>query len=152
MGGWTNPAEWERQLNGADCRVCRSRQDAIAELATAWVLVGPDDPIRGYVCLVFSRHAIELHDLTEAEGSGFMRDIRRLSAAIAEIVQPVKMNYEIHGNSAAHLHVHFFPRYVGDQFEGGPINPNAAVRPAYAPGEFEAFRARLRATLRSSAA
>ena len=54
--------------------------------------------------------------------------------AVVAIVQPVKMNYEIHGNTAPHLHVHFFPRYVGDQFEGGPINPRAAKRPAYAPG------------------
>jgi diadenosine tetraphosphate (Ap4A) HIT family hydrolase len=108
--------------------------------------------VHGYVCLVFGRHAVELHDLTEAEGAGFMRDVRRVSAAVAAIVQPVKMNYEIHGNTAPHLHVHFFPRYVGDQFEGGPINPRAAKRPAYAPGEFERFRSRLHAALESSAA
>jgi len=117
-----------------DCAVCRSKPDAIAQLETSWVLVGPDDPIRGYVCLVFGRHAVELHDLTEAEG--------------AAIVQPVKMNYEIHGNTAPHLHVHFFPRYVGDQFEGGPINPGAAKRPAYAPGEFARFTERHQAALR----
>jgi diadenosine tetraphosphate (Ap4A) HIT family hydrolase len=116
------------------------------------VLIGRDDPVAGYVCLVFGRHAVELHDLTEAEGTAFMRDLRRVSAAVARIVQPVKMNYEIHGNTAPHLHVHFFPRRVGDQFEGGPINPRAAKRPAYAPGEFEGFRERLQAALASSAA
>ena len=152
MKSSTDSAEWERQRSGADCRVCRSRQDAIAELEASWVLIGPDDPMRGYACLVFARHAIELHDLTEAEGSAFMRDIRRVSAAIAKIVQPVKMNYEVHGNTAPHLHVHFFPRHVGDQFEGAPINPKAAVRPAYPAGEFERFRERLRVALGSSAA
>jgi len=130
-----------------DCAVCRSKPDAIAPLETSWVLVGPGDPVRGYACLVFGRHAVELHDLTEAEGSAFMRDMRRVAAVVMAIVQPVKMNYEIHGNTAPHLHVHFFPRYVGDQFEGGPINPRAAKRPAYAPGEFERFRARLQAAL-----
>lgn len=105
--------------------------------------------MRGYVCLVFGRHAIELHDLTPAEGNAFMEDIRRVSAAVADIVQPVKMNYEIHGNTAPHLHVHFFPRFAGDQFEGAPIDPKTALRPAYAPGEFESFRPRSRSAGRS---
>src|SRR5205814_6125669 len=118
----------------------------------SWVLIGPDDPVRGYACLVFGRHAIELHDLTEAEGTALMRDIRKLSAAVARIMKPMKMNYEVHGNTAPHLHVHFFPRYRGDQFAGGPINARAAKRPAYAPGEFELFKKRLQHELVSSAA
>ena len=115
MNGWSDLAEWERQRGGADCRVCRSKPDAVAHLEASWVLIGPDDPMRGYVCLVFGRHAIELHDVTEAEGTALMRDIRRVSAAVAAIMEPVKMNYEVHGNTAPHLHVHFFPRYRGDQ-------------------------------------
>lgn len=152
MSGWTDLPEWERERSGADCRVCRSKPDAVAQLEASWVLIGPDDPMRGYVCLTFGRHVIELHDLTEAEGTALMRDIRRVSAAVAAIKEPVKMNCEIHGNTAPHLHVHFFPRYIGDQFEGGPINPRAARRPAYPPGEFEAFRKRLKAALQSSEA
>ena len=69
----------------------------------------------------------------------------------ASWVQPMKMNYEVHGNTAPHLHVHFFPRYRGDQFEGGPINPRAALRPVYGPGEFEHFRERLKSELTSRA-
>jgi hypothetical protein len=33
-----------------------------------------------------------------------------------------KMNYEIHGNTIPHLHMHLFPRFDGDPFEGGPID------------------------------
>ena len=147
MSAWTNPVQWEAQRSGADCLVCRSKPDAIVELETSWVLIGPEDPVRGYACLVFARHAVELHDLSGAEGAAFMRDLRRVSAAVATITQPIKMNYEVHGNTAPHLHVHFFPRYPGDQFEGEPINPRTAKRPAYAPGEFERFRESLRAAL-----
>ena len=152
MSGQTDRAEWEGHKRGVACKVCLSKPDAIAQLESSWVLIGPNDPMRGYVCLVFGRHAIELHDLTEAEGAAFMRDIRRVSAAVAAIVKPVKMNYEVHGNTAPHLHVHFFPRYVGDQFEGVPIDARAAKRPAYAAGQFELFRERLQHELRSSAA
>ena len=148
MSGWANSVEWEEQRSGRDCRVCLSSRDALVHLPASWVLIGPDDPVIGYVCLVFGRHAIELHDLTDPEGAAFMKDIRTVSAAIAAIVRPVKMNYEVHGNTAPHLHVHFFPRYKGDQFEGGPINPRIAARPAYEPGAFERFRDELSAMLR----
>ena len=152
MSGWTNPVQWEAQRSGADCRVCRSKPDAIMQLETSWVLVSPDDPVRGYACLVFARHAVELHELSESEGAAFMRDLRRLSGAVAATCQPVKMNYEVHGNTAPHLHVHVFPRYRGDQFEGGPIDPRLAKRPVYAAGEFERFRERLEAALSARAA
>jgi diadenosine tetraphosphate (Ap4A) HIT family hydrolase len=131
---------------------CVSARRAVAELEASWVLIGPDDPLRGYVCLVFGRHAVDLHDLTDAEGAALMRDIRKVSAAVTRIVNPVKMNYEVHGNTAPHLHIHFFPRHRGDQFEGGPINPRVAKRPAYPPGEFERFRERLKRELESRAA
>ena len=152
MSGWTDVAEWEKQRRGMDCKVCRSRSDALTHLEASWVLIGPQDPLRGYVCLVFGRHVIELHEMTDAEGGALMRDIRKVSGAVDRIMMPVKMNYEVHGNTAPHLHVHFFPRYRGDQFEGGPIDPRVAKRPAYGPGEFERFRERLRNELASRAA
>jgi len=152
MSGWIDVAEWEQQRGGAGCRVCLSKADAIAQLEASWALIGPEDPVRGYVRLVFGRHAVELHDLTDPEGAALMRDIRNVSARVTRITNPVKMNYEVHGNTAPHLHVHFFPRYRGDQFEGGPINPRVAKRPAYPPGEFERFRERLKSELATRAA
>lgn len=103
--------------------------------------------MRGYACLVFRRHAVELHELSESEGAAFMRDIRRLSAAVQGVTGAVKLNYEVHGNSLPHLHMHVFPRYPGDPFEGGPINPKAVRQPVYAPGEITGIRARLLAAL-----
>ena len=97
-------------------------------------------PVPGYVCLVSRTHAVELHDLPEATALAFMRDARKVSMAIASVTGAIKMNYEIHGNSIPHLHMHFFPRFRGDPFEGRPINPRLVVQPVYAPGEFERTR------------
>ena len=83
---------------------------------------------------------MELHDLPEEAALSFMRDARRVSAAVAAVTNAVKLNYEIHGNSLPHLHMHFFPRYRGDQFEGQPINPKLVIQPVYAPGEFQRVR------------
>ncbi len=66
-----------------------------------------------------------------------MRDGRRVSAALTASTETVKLNYEIHGNTLPHLHMHFFPRYRGDQFEGHPINPNVVTQPVYVSGEFK---------------
>jgi SAM-dependent methyltransferase len=40
---------------------------------------------------------------------------------------PDKLNYEIHGNTIPHLHLHLFPRRPGDRFEGIPIDGREAI-------------------------
>jgi diadenosine tetraphosphate (Ap4A) HIT family hydrolase len=97
-------------------------------------------PVRGYACLVLQTHAVELHELPDAVAVAFMRDARSVSRALAAVTGAVKLNYEVHGNSIPHLHMHFFPRYRGDQFEGRPINPREVAQPVYAPGEFLRLR------------
>jgi diadenosine tetraphosphate (Ap4A) HIT family hydrolase len=108
-------------------------------------------PVRGYACLVSQTHAVELHDLPAAVAEAFMRDAQRVSRALAVATAAVKLNYEIHGNSVPHLHMHFFPRYRGDQFEGQPINPKLVARPVYAAGEFLRMRHAFLAALDSAA-
>ena len=97
-------------------------------------------PVRGYVCLVSRTHAVELHDLPSGLAAGFMRDAQRVSKSLGAATGAVKLNYEIHGNSLPHLHMHFFPRYRGDLFEGKPIDPKSVSGPVYAGGEFQKIR------------
>ena len=108
--------------------------------------------MRGYACVVSRRHAVELHDLSVPEGAAFMRDLQRTSAAVAVATGAVKLNYEIHGNTLPHLHLHVFPRYPGDPFEGRPIDPRTVNGAVYAPGEFADVRERVRAALAGDAA
>jgi diadenosine tetraphosphate (Ap4A) HIT family hydrolase len=137
----------------AACPICRQSEplDVVAKLEASWVTMQEAAPVPGYVCLVSHTHAVDLHDLPEPAASAFMRDARRVSRAVASATGAVKMNYEIHGNSIPHLHIHFFPRYRGDRFEGQPINPKLVVQPVYAAGEFEKVRAAFLAALAASA-
>jgi diadenosine tetraphosphate (Ap4A) HIT family hydrolase len=64
----------------------------------------------------------------------------------------VKLNYEIHGNTLPHLHMHFFPRYAGDQFEGRAIEPARVRQQVYAVGQFAELRGRLLQELGASVA
>jgi diadenosine tetraphosphate (Ap4A) HIT family hydrolase len=150
MAKWSNPADWQSLLSGATCPICVQGKPLgiIAELETAYLTSGDDTGIRGYCCLMHKRHVVELHDLSPAEGAAFMRDIQIVSAALARFTQCVKLNYEIHGNTIPHLHVHFFPRYVGDPFEDRPIDPKRVRgRSIYALGEFDRFAAAMRTGL-----
>jgi diadenosine tetraphosphate (Ap4A) HIT family hydrolase len=126
--------------------------DVVAKLEASWVTMQEAAPVPGYVCLVSQTHVVDLHDLPTAIACAFMRDARRVSMAVARVTGAVKINYEIHGNSIPHLHMHYFPRYRGDQFEGQPINPRLVVQPVYAPGQFERMRDAFVATLASNAA
>jgi diadenosine tetraphosphate (Ap4A) HIT family hydrolase len=65
---------------------------------------------------------VELHDLGDAEAFSLMGDMRRVSRALKDVTGAVKINVDIHGNTLPHLHAHFFPRYVGDPYEDGPID------------------------------
>lgn len=131
------------------CVICQKGKpdDVVAELDSSWVTMDETAPLRGYACLVFRRHAVELHDLNESEGAAFMRDIRRLSVAVKRVSGAVKLNYEVHGNTIEHLHMHFYPRYPNDAFQGGPIDPKAVTEPVYEAGEIAGFRIRLRQAL-----
>jgi len=103
--------------------------------------------MRGYCCLVLKRHAVELYDLNADEASALMDDIQRVAQALQMITGAVKLNYEIHGNTIPHLHVHLFPRYKGDPFENRPIDPRLIQESPYKEGEFEGFLHLLQARL-----
>jgi diadenosine tetraphosphate (Ap4A) HIT family hydrolase len=146
MSAWTNPEVWRQRLDSKTCPVCLRGKppDIISELDASYLLAGEDSPMRGYCFLLLKRHAVELYELSAEESAAFMRDIQRVSRAVHELTGAVKLNYEIHGNTIPHLHLHLFPRYAGDVFEGQPINPRLIQTPVYAPGEFAEFARRLR--------
>ncbi|MDP8913916.1 MAG: HIT family protein, partial [Pseudomonadota bacterium] len=88
----------------------------IGELQTTWLTMSEEataPALPGSCALFHKRHAVDLHDLTVDEGAAFMQDVQSVSRALSQASGAVKMNYEIHGNTIPHLHVHLFPRYRG---------------------------------------
>jgi diadenosine tetraphosphate (Ap4A) HIT family hydrolase len=149
MSAWNDSDRWAGLCSGEACPICRRSEplDVIARLETSWVTMAESAPMRGYVCLVSQTHVVELYELPEEAAAAFMRDLRQVSQAVAKATGAVKLNYEIHGNTIPHLHVHFFPRYRGDRFEGKPIDPRQVRAPVYSQGEFERLRDALVAAL-----
>ena len=125
---WADEAEWSRRRTQADCMICASGGpiSIIAESPSCWVSAGADGPLPGYVCVVSKSHVCEPFELSREEQAAFWLDAMTVAAAVAEIENPVKMNYEVHGNSVPHLHLHLFPRHRDDPYVGGPVDPRMA--------------------------
>ncbi|HET7232762.1 MAG TPA: HIT family protein [Longimicrobium sp.] len=149
MSTWSDPEKWAKARTREHCGVCARGvpDDAVAVLEASWVGIPSDGPMRGYCFLMLLDHAVELHDIPMDTAAAFMRDARSVSAAVQGLTGAVKMNYEIHGNTVPHLHLHVFPRYPGDPFEGKPIDPKSIRHSVYAPGEHAALRGALRDAL-----
>jgi diadenosine tetraphosphate (Ap4A) HIT family hydrolase len=154
MTAWNDRDRWAALCSGVACPICCRGEplEVIAKLEASWATMQEAAPVSGYVCIVSQLHAVELHDLPETVACAFMRDARRVSSALTTVTGAVKLNYEIHGNTLPHLHMHFFPRYRGDQFEGRPIDPRQVVKSVYAAGEYLRMRDAFLAALESSSA
>ena len=78
-------------------------------------------PLPGYACVVSKRHVVEPYELPAEERAAFWEEALVVARALASLYEPVKMNYEIHGNVVPHLHLHLFPRYDGDPYGTGAL-------------------------------
>jgi diadenosine tetraphosphate (Ap4A) HIT family hydrolase len=103
---------------------------------------------RGLSIAVFrGRHVVEPTELTEAEAAVYGREVLRVARAIEAAFSPLKLNYDVLGNSVPHLHTHIVPRYADDPKPGWPF-PFPTPDPPPIPGErLEADLAALRAAL-----
>jgi len=86
----------------------------VALLPTAVAVLGNDQYYPGYTLVIARRHATELYHLPDGESTTYFQDMLRVARAIDRALSPRKMNYELLGNTVAHLHWHLFPRYADD--------------------------------------
>ncbi|PLY11795.1 MAG: HIT family protein [Desulfuromonas sp.] len=85
------------------------------------LVLNRDQYFRGY-CLLFTReHVTELFHLEPEVRQGVMEEMVRVAAALAELFQPAKMNYELLGNMVPHIHWHLVPRFTDDPLWPRPI-------------------------------
>ena len=137
----TDPETWAERLTPEGCPFCMSEPWSVhVELPASWVLIPEEAVLPGYVLVVSKRHVIEPYELAPDESAQFWADGMHAAAAVASVVRPVKVNYEIHGNTIPHLHLHVFPRFRGDPFERSPIDPHAVTPTRRTAAEIEALR------------
>ena len=76
----------------------------------------------GKMYVMPKKHAFHFEDMPEDQAAQFMNEVQRVGRVLREVTGAVKINYEMHSNSGAHLHIHLFPRYLDDDFPSAPID------------------------------
>jgi diadenosine tetraphosphate (Ap4A) HIT family hydrolase len=70
---------------------------------------------RGFTQVHFrARHVVEPTELTPEESLGFWNELLTVGRLLERVFEPVKLNYQLLGNSVPHLHAHVIPRYADD--------------------------------------
>jgi diadenosine tetraphosphate (Ap4A) HIT family hydrolase len=63
----------------------------------------------------------ELHELPVDDRDAYLREMAAVAEAVFKAFEPRKLNYELLGNGAPHLHWHLFPRHADDPSPTGPV-------------------------------
>jgi diadenosine tetraphosphate (Ap4A) HIT family hydrolase len=119
---------WRGLRDGSACPICLEGRprDVIAEFAATWVTAGREAPLPGYACVVSKRHVVEPYELPAPDRIAFWEEAMAAERVLGELLQPAKMNYEIHGNEIPHLHLHLYPRFSDDPYDTGALRPHPA--------------------------
>ena len=112
----------------SDCEICRRIERMtpenpylVAELETGYAVLADNQHIPGYTIFVSKTCVPELHDLSPGVRSRFLNEMALVAEAVFRAFAPRKLNYELLGNSVAHLHWHIFPRYEDDPNPQWPV-------------------------------
>ncbi|MDR1262158.1 MAG: GNAT family N-acetyltransferase [Oscillospiraceae bacterium] len=76
------------------------------------------------------KHFVNFEDIPADDMIAFMGEVQRVGAALRKVTGAIKINYEMHSNSGAHLHIHLCPRYLDDDFPSMSMDLHIPSDPA----------------------
>lgn len=108
--------------NHDDCLICTRISDIqkgknpyfVLELETGYVVLGDHQFFKGYTLFLAKEHKRELYELAPDFRKKFLWEMSTVAEAVFNAFEPVKLNYELLGNTDHHLHWHIFPRHTND--------------------------------------
>jgi predicted kinase/diadenosine tetraphosphate (Ap4A) HIT family hydrolase len=123
------PVDWTERVRGKDCAMCADGRADLAHgssrvfagrVSDAY-LVRNDVGQRGYCVVIWrGRHVSDPTELSADDARDYFDEVLRVGRAIEQKYKPIKMNFEMLGNSLPHLHTHVVPRYLDDGEPGHP--------------------------------
>ena len=147
-----DPEGWLFQAQKENCPYCRKDPDPEQSVTLKFfrhseLCAYPRVCLKGTCYLITREHYVELFDLDDATLLGFMKEVQVAARVLKQVTGAFKINYEIHGNTAPHLHLHLFPRYLDDPFAGTAIDPHRLDPPVYRGNKFDDFVQAMRVKL-----
>lgn len=87
------------------------------ELKGGYAVFGDTQFLPGYCVLLPKKEVYSLNDLPIAERNFFLSDMAFIGDALLASCAPLRVNYDILGNTDNYLHAHIFPRYEWEKAE-----------------------------------
>jgi diadenosine tetraphosphate (Ap4A) HIT family hydrolase len=155
--------EWSKEFYawraGTDCPSCAEGRTQATRFGVRYFGGGCCDAYlvradiqRGLTIAVFrGRHVVEPTELSDAEAAAYGREVLRVARALEAAFAPIKLNYDVLGNSVPHLHTHIVPRYADDPRPGWPFPFPHPDPPAMPDHRLNADLSALRRALSSGA-
>ena len=150
------PPDFYAQLAGETCPLCAQGRPEetphglrylAGEAADAYLVRAAVQP--GLSVVAFrGRHVVEPTELTAPEAAAYGADVLRAARALQAVFAPVKLNYDVLGNSVPHLHTHLVPRYADDPRPGWPFPFPETDPPPIPDARLREQAAALRAAIR----
>ncbi len=139
-----NRDQWLFQARKENCSYCRKEEDPTQSSTLKFfrhseLCAHSSVPLKGSCYIISKEHYVELFDMSEEVLLGFMQEVQVAARVLKDVTGAFKINYEIHGNSVPHLHLHLFPRYLDDPFAGISIDYARIEPPVYKGKEFDLF-------------
>jgi diadenosine tetraphosphate (Ap4A) HIT family hydrolase len=146
------PEEFYRMRRGEGCPMCEDGRPDVTAFGVRFFAGEVSDAYlhrpafqRGFAFVVWrGRHVVEPTELTDPEATQYLREVLAAGRAIEQVMQPVKVNYDVLGNAVPHLHTHVMPRYADDPRPGWPFPFPETDPPATPEAELLADAASLR--------
>ena len=138
-----------------ECIMCRRWQDEpdlrIIELEHCFVQLNRDQYFPGYSFVITREHVTELFHLDQQVRQSIVEEVNRVAAALFQVYQPTKMNYELLGNMVPHMHWHLVPRFSSEPLWPRPIWSEPHTDKLLTPEQYRIEIERIRQTLTQAA-
>jgi len=95
----------------------------LCKMKSGFAVFGDTQFLPGYCVLLGYPQAFSLNDLSLEDRATFLTDMTIIGDAITAVLNPLRINYDILGNSDNYLHAHIFPRYEweAERLRKGPV-------------------------------
>jgi diadenosine tetraphosphate (Ap4A) HIT family hydrolase len=95
----------------------------LAKMRSGFVVMNDTQFLPGYCILLGYPRVNGLNDLNLKARADFLVDMSLIGDAISAVCQPLRINYDILGNTDPFLHAHIVPRYMWEEetMRKGPV-------------------------------
>ena len=113
--------DWKSDRIGSAVR--GENPTVLTKMKSGYAVITDPQFLPGYCILLGFPQVGSLNDLTMEQRKDFLLDMSILGDAISAVCKPLRINYEILGNTDAFLHAHVIPRFdwEDDAIRKGPV-------------------------------